>query len=75
MRLERVVESFEDIKIRLLTGKGKMNSQRGFRSFGHKISTVETAKQLLNSFDSKRYWLNNIEGLPFGHYKTRENNN
>jgi hypothetical protein len=60
---------FDDYKTCLMTGEGKFNSQKGFRSFGHTINTVETRKQSLNSFDSKRFWLNEIESLPLGHYK------
>ena len=67
--------TFEDYEHCLLTGKSKSNKQLGFRSFDHKISTVETTKQSFNSFDSKRYWLDNFNSMPFGHYMTRQNNN
>mmetsp|Transcript_27257 Transcript_27257/g.32208 ORF Transcript_27257/g.32208 Transcript_27257/m.32208 type:complete len:92 (+) Transcript_27257:844-1119(+) len=67
--------NFEDYEHCLLTGVGKMNKQKGFRSFGHKLSTIETTKQSLNSFDSKRFWLDNINSLPLGHYKIKEMEN
>jgi hypothetical protein len=67
--------TYEDYEHCLLTGVGKMNKQKGFRSFGHKPSTIGTTKQSLNSFDSKRYWLDNNSSLPLGHYKIKEMEN
>ena len=63
---------FDDYKHTLMSGEGKFNKQRGFRSDKHLIQTIEMTKQSLNNFDSKRYWLNNIESIPFGHYKIKQ---
>ena len=29
---------------------------------------IDRAKVSINPFDSKRYWLNSVESVPFGHY-------
>ena len=34
----------------------------------HKIYMIDRAKVSINPFDSKRYWLNSVESVPFGHY-------
>ena len=44
-----------------------------FRSVEHEIYTVEQDKIALSPVDTKRYWVNETESLPFGHYRTRAN--
>ena len=34
----------------------------------HQIYMIDRAKVSINPFDSKRYWLNAVESVPFGHY-------
>ena len=34
----------------------------------HRIFMIDRAKVSINPFDSKRYWLNSVESVPFGHY-------
>ena len=38
----------------------------------HKIYMIDRAKVSINPFDSKRYWLNAVESVPFGHYSISE---
>ena len=60
-----------DFKNCLETGEKLQTTQRGFRHDKHRIYSVETKKESLSAFDSKRFWINNIESLPFGHYKAK----
>ena len=39
------------------------------RSKNHNIYTINQVKQTLSSFENKRYYLDNINSLPYGHYK------
>ena len=34
----------------------------------HQIYMIDRKKRSINPFDSKRYWLNAVESVPFGHY-------
>ena len=38
------------------------------RSEKHVISTIKQEKTGLSNYDDKRYWKNNFESLPYGHY-------
>ena len=38
------------------------------RSEKHVISTINQEKTGLSNYDDKRYWKNNLESLPYGHY-------
>ena len=38
------------------------------KSEKHVISTINQEKTGLSNYDDKRYWLNNLESLPYGHY-------
>ena len=49
-----------------------LRTQRGFRSFEHRIYTVMNMKIALSSFDDKLYRMDNNHGLPFGHYCLRQ---
>jgi len=44
-----------------------------FKTNNHLVKTVNITKQALTSYDNKRYYLNMIDSLPFGHYKTYNN--
>ena len=39
------------------------------RSKNHQIYSIKQTKQALSSYDNKRYYINNIESLPYGFYK------
>jgi hypothetical protein len=43
-------------------------TQRSIRSYNHEIYTIEQSKISLSAFDNKKYMLNMVESLPFGHY-------
>ena len=49
-----------------------LRTQRGFRSFEHRIYTVMNMKIALSSVDDKLYRMDNNHGLPFGHYSLRQ---
>ena len=34
----------------------------------HKVYMIDRAKVSINPFDSKRYWLNSVQSVPYGHY-------
>ena len=38
------------------------------RSKHHNIYSINQVKQSLNSFENKRYYLDSINSLPYGHY-------
>ena len=42
---------------------------KAIRSVGHSMSTKELEKVSLSSFDDKRYLLNAVYSLPYGHYR------
>ena len=44
-------------------------SFNSIRSKNHQIYSINQVKQALSSFDNKRYWLDNINSLPYGHYR------
>ena len=39
------------------------------RSKNHQIYSIKQTKQALSSYDNKRYYINNIESLPYGFCK------
>ena len=47
-------------------------SQVNFRSVRHEVQTIEQKKKSLALFDNKRYWLDTVSSLPFGHYKEQD---
>ena len=38
------------------------------RSKNHQIYSINQTKHALSNYDNKRYWFNDFESLPFGHY-------
>ena len=38
------------------------------RSKHHNIYTINQVKQSLSSYDNKRYYLDSVNSLPYGHY-------
>ena len=47
----------------------KINS---IRSYKHKIYSILQNKVALSSFDDKKYYLNSVDSLSYGHYKTKQ---
>ena len=43
------------------------------RSKNHNIYTINQVKQALSSFDNKRYYLDSVNSLPYGHYLSIQN--
>ena len=62
---------FEDYKRCLMTGEMEYRSQIMFRSRLHEIATIETSKLALSREDDKRIYVDNINSLARGHWKTR----
>lgn len=62
--------TFQDYLDCILKNCNIIRSQNSFRSKNHKVFTVKQSKTALSPFDNKRFILNdNIETLPWGHYK------
>jgi len=61
--------NFDDYK-RALFEKDKQQRviQHSFRVEKHNIYSIEQNKRSLAAFDDKKYLINEIESLPFGHY-------
>ena len=38
------------------------------RSKNHQIYSINQTKYALSNYDNKRYWRNDFESLPYGHY-------
>ena len=62
---------FEDYKRCLMTGEMEHRSQITFRSRLHRITTIETNKLALSREDDKRIYVDNINSLARGHWRTR----
>ena len=41
------------------------------RSVSHRVHTYEQSKVSLSAFDNKRYLLDNVHSLPYGHYRIK----
>jgi len=65
----------EDYKKCLFGEEGEIDPYRNmisFRSYKHKVKTIETSKLALNRFDDKRFILKNrVDTLPWGHYRIK----
>ena len=68
--------SFEDYKKCLFGVEGpshvRYDVQRQIRSKEHKIYTLEINKQTLRAYDDKRFWINSMQSLPWGHARIPE---
>ena len=62
---------FEDYKRCLMTGEMSYRSQITFRSRLHRIATIESNKLALSREDEKRIYVDNINSLAIGHWRTR----
>ena len=62
---------FKDYKRCLMTGEIEYRAQTMFRSRLHEITTIETNKLALSREDDKRIYIDNINSLARGHWKTR----
>ena len=47
------------------------NLMKSFRIFNHQMNSTTINKLSLNPLDDKRYYINSIDSLPYGHYLTR----
>ena len=54
----------------LLENRSDTVSFNTIRSKNHNIYTINQVKQCLSSFDNKRYYLDSVNSLPYGHYLT-----
>jgi hypothetical protein len=57
--------TFNDYKESLVNHKNKIMKQRSIRSYRHKVYTSILEKKGLNCFDTKRYYFNKYESLPY----------
>ena len=48
--------------------KPKNVNFNAIRSKNHQIYSINQSKVGLTSYDNKRYWMNDTEGVPYGHY-------
>lgn len=51
----------------LFNQQNTTHSYKQFKSVNHELYTITTVKKGLSSFDSKRYYLDNIHSVPFGY--------
>lgn len=59
--------TYKDYKDCLFGKQEKMASQCSIRSFAHKVFSIKQRKVGLSPFDNKRYIVDNIHTLPWGH--------
>ena len=52
----------------LIENRSDTVSFNTIRSKNHNIYTINQVKQCLSSFDNKRYYLDSVNSLPYGHY-------
>lgn len=65
VRTQLNYDKYEETLNRKLKEKVSFNS---IRSKGHQIFSINQTKYSLSNYDNKRYWLNDCESLPYGHY-------
>ena len=58
-------KKYEETLNRELKEKATYNS---IRRKDHQIDSIKQTKFALSNYDDKRYWLNDCESLPYGHY-------
>ena len=52
--------------------KVQCDTMKSFRTFKHEINSATINKLSLNPLDDKRFYLNSIDSIPYGHYMTRK---
>ena len=60
--------TWEDYYRCLFDDRVQSNIVTNIRSTNHVLNTVRTLKLSLSPFDDKRYYINSVESLPWGHY-------
>ena len=60
--------TFKKYEQTLETTQSDKVSFNSIRSKNHKIYTINQIKQSLSSYDNKRYYVDSVKSLPFGHY-------
>lgn len=65
--------SFDDYRTALFEETNVPATATTIRSFKHEVFTVEQTKSGISSDDNKRFLIDNIESLPYGHYKIKNN--
>jgi hypothetical protein len=63
---------FELFKNCLFESVDTIHSMNVNRSQNHVLHTYLLVKKGLSSYDDKRYWINGIDSLSFGHYKIKD---
>ena len=58
----------KDYEATLHQHKAKNVNFNAIRSKNHQIYSINQSKVGLTSYDNKRYWLDDTESVPFGHY-------
>lgn len=56
---------FDDYYKCLVENKNTEHTFQRFKSINHDLYTISSTKKGLSAFDTKRYYLNNIESIPF----------
>jgi hypothetical protein len=66
------VKSFEikDYLNTLYNNDKKTVNFNSIRSFNHALYTINCNKLGLSSYDNKRYWIDNVDSLAYGHYNS-----
>ena len=49
----------------------RKDTLKSIRSFEHEIHTIQQSKISLSTFDDKRYYLDAVNSLPYGHYSIK----
>ena len=62
--------SYKQYEDTLIENRSDTVSFNTIRSKNHNIYTINQVKQCLSSFDNKRYYLDSVNSLPYGHYLT-----
>ena len=61
--------NFENYRRTLDENESKKISFNSIRSFKHQIYSITCNKLGLSNYDNKRYYFNNDESYPHGHYR------
>lgn len=71
---KRIVKTlmFDELMNTLLNAETKSVEFNTIRSKNHELYNFRIRKTGIRSFENKRYYLDNINSVPYGHYKTRK---